>query len=181
MRPVIDTLELPQVAEVTTSDERALVEHKPPGMEGSVLQNLGRSATVISLSGSATGDGALDFVGKLDALFRRAEPVAFTADIVADGVIDKVRIDDCSFVEHAGKPSRFDYHLVLKEHIEPVAPADAHALDAGILADAQGLMEGLLGNLDKGPGFVAALQQFGSVLEEFVKRMQELNKTAQGS
>ena len=42
MRPMLDDIELPQVQEIAAYDRRMLAEHKPPGMDGSLLQNLGR-------------------------------------------------------------------------------------------------------------------------------------------
>src|SRR2546427_6263143 len=93
---MIDDLELPQVQEIETKDRRTLAEHKPPGMDGSVLQNLGRRSTRIELFGVASGPDARAFVEKLDGKFRAGTPVPFAADIVADAEIQQVLIDDLS-------------------------------------------------------------------------------------
>ena len=94
MRPMLDGLELQQVQELTTYDLRALPEHKPPGMSGSILQNLGRRPTRLVVRGVASGPGASEFAGNLEGKFRAAQPVAFAADIVADAKLDLVLIDD---------------------------------------------------------------------------------------
>src|SRR5829696_6322928 len=125
---MLDELELPQVQELTELDRRALVEHKPPGMDGSLLQNLGRHPTRLVVHGVATGPGARAFIESLEEKFRAGAPVAFTADIVADAEIDRLRIDDLQVEDLAGRPDRFAYTLDLQEHIEPVEPA---ALTAG--------------------------------------------------
>ena len=139
MRPMLDDLELPQVQEIRTQDRRALAEHRPPGMDGSLLQNLGRSPVRLALWGIASGPDAKTFVEKLDGKFRAGEAVTFTADIVADAEIQKVKIDDLRLQELAGKPDRFAYVLTLRESIEPVEPAEAPGLDTDILDEAQSL------------------------------------------
>src|SRR5690348_7539938 len=100
---MIDDLELPQVQQIETNDVRRLAEHRAPGQDGSLLQDLGRSSTRIALYGVATGADSLDFVGKLDDKFRAGDPLPFAADIVADAEIQKVIIDDLRFEEIAGR------------------------------------------------------------------------------
>jgi hypothetical protein len=67
---MLDDQELSNVQEIATHDRRVLAEHKPPGMAGSLLQNMGRRPTRLVLWGVAVGPEALDFVGKLDEKFR---------------------------------------------------------------------------------------------------------------
>src|SRR5215213_5435937 len=166
MRPMLDDLELPQVQEIATLERRVLAEHKPPGMAGSLLQNLGRRPTRLTLWGVASGPDALSFVEKLDGKFRAAKPVPFTADIVADAEIEQVMIDDLRMQELAGKPERFAYVLTLREFIEPIEPEDLSALDAGILDEALGLVDNLT------TGFAIVEQ-----LSAFVSRLTDLSQT----
>jgi hypothetical protein len=104
IRPVLDNLILPQVQEITTRDRRVLSEHKPPGMAGSLLQNLGRRPMRIELWGVAVGPDALNFAVQLDGKFRTGSPLPFSADIVADAGIANVLIEDLRLKELAGKP-----------------------------------------------------------------------------
>jgi hypothetical protein len=166
MRPMLDELELPQVQEITELDRRALVEHKPPGMDGSLLQNLGRAPTRLVVRGVATGPEARSFVESLEQKFRAGTPVAFVADIVADAEIDRARIDDLQLEELAGRPERFAYTLELQEHIEPVEPAAAlgAGVDEDVLADARSLVDALTGGLE-------VVEQ----LSAFVSRLTDLN------
>jgi len=163
---MLDDLELPQVQEIATLERRVLAEHKPPGMAGSLLQNLGRRPTRLTLWGVASGPDALSFVEKLDGKFRAAKPVPFTADIVADAEIEQVMIDDLRMQELAGKPERFAYVLTLREFIEPIEPEDLSALDAGILDEALGLVDNLT------TGFAIVEQ-----LSAFVSRLTDLSQT----
>jgi hypothetical protein len=175
MRPMLDDLELPQVQAITTCDRRSLAEHKPPGMKGSLLQNLGRRPTRLLVWGVVTGPGSDDFASKLDKKFRDGKPVPFASDIVADAKVDQMLIDDLRLQQLAGKPERFGYLLLLREFIKPVAPEDVSALDSGILADAKGLVDGIVGGLGIAQAFATGLQKFVPVFNGFLGRLQQAN------
>ncbi|MFN8475295.1 MAG: hypothetical protein U0822_24140 [Anaerolineae bacterium] len=181
MRPMLDDLELPQVQEIATVERRSLAEHKPPGMDGSLLQNLGRRPTRLALWGVATGPDARTFLEKLDGKFRDGKAVPFTADIIADAAIDQVVIDDMTVQELAGKPDRFAYVLTLREYIEPVEPQDTSGLDADILGDATKLIDDMVPGLDLGLNLATGLEQFVAPLTELLGRLQAANRsTGQG-
>jgi len=148
MNPMLDDIELVQVQEIGTYDKRMLAEHKPPGMAGSLLQNLGRRPARVVLWGVATGEKALEFTQKLDDKFRAGKPVPFTADIVAESRIQQVLIDDLRCQDLAGKPERFAYVLTLREFIEPVEPEEAPPLDNSILNDALEQIKNLTAGFD---------------------------------
>ena len=169
MRPMLDDLELLQVQEITTLDRRAVAEHKPPGLDGSVLQNLGRRPTRLTLWGVATGPDALKFIEQLNDKYRAGQPLAFTADIVADAEIEKMIIDDLQTQDLAGKPERFAYALTLREHIEPVEPESAPGLDADILGDALGQLDNLMSGLE-------VIQQLSDVVSRLAALTQSLQQ-----
>ena len=173
MNPMLDDLELPLVQEITTHDRRALAEHKPPGMEGSLLQNLGRRPERLVLWGIAAGDDAQQTIEKLDEKFKNGGPFAFTSDISADSEIEQVVIDDFQIQELAGKPQRFAFTLALREFIEPVEPADLSALEAGILDEAGDLMGDLLDGLDISTEFLSGLERFATSMSDLLGRLQE--------
>jgi len=165
VRPMLDDLELPQVQEIAIYERRVLSERKPPGMDGSLLQNLGRRPVRLVLWGVATGPESLEFVQDLDAKYRAGEPIPFSTDIVADAEIEEVVIDDLQWQDLAGKPARAAYVLTLREYIEPVEPEDASVLDDDILGDALGIMDTLAAGLE-------AVEQ----LSAFVKRLGTLSQ-----
>jgi hypothetical protein len=148
MRPMLDDLELPQVQEIATVERRVLAEHKPPGMAGSLLQNMGRRPSCIVLWGVATGPEALAFVEELDGKFRAGRPLPFTADIIAEARIERVVIDALHVQDLAGKPQRYAYVLTLRESIEPIEPADVSALNTDILNDALSLTDDLMAGFE---------------------------------
>lgn len=165
---MLDDLELPQVQEIATLERRVLAEHKPPGMAGSLLQNMGRRPTRLTLWGVATGPEALDFVEKLDGKFRAGQPVPFTADIVAEAQIEQVVIDDLRLQDLAGKPQRYAYVLTLREHIAPVEAEDLSALNPDILDDAVGLMNNVTTGfeiLEKLSAFIPRLTALSRALQ----------------
>ena len=177
MRPMLDDLELPQVQEIATYDQRVLAEHKPPGMAGSLLQNMGRRPTQLVLWGVVTGAEALAFVGQLDGKFRAGEPLPFSADIVAEAEIEQMIIDDLRWQELAGKPERFAYVLTLREYIEPIEPAAAALLDSDILGEAGSLIDDLALGLDIGLDFATGLEQFVAPLGDLLTRLVDFNST----
>jgi len=173
---MLDDLELPQVQEITTLERRVLAEHKPPGMAGSLLQNMGRRPMRLTLWGVATGPDAQSFIDKLDEKFRAGQPVPFTADISADAGIEKMLLDDMRVQDLAGKPERFAYVLTLREFIEPVEPIDTSLLDADILDDAIGLIDDMIPGLDIGLDFASGLERFVKPLSDLLTRLQQANQ-----
>jgi hypothetical protein len=164
MRPMLDDLELPQVQEIGEHDRRALAEHKPPGMDGSLLQNLGRRPLHLVVRGVASGADARGFLDKLEQKFAAGDPLPFTADIVADAELDTVLVDDLQLEELAGRPERWAYTLELREHIEPVEPAAAPGVDSDLLNEAANAVSSLTAGLE-------VVEQ----LSQFVTRLTQLN------
>jgi hypothetical protein len=172
---MLDGLELKLVQEISTFDRRMLAEFKPPGREGSVLQNLGRRPTRIVLWGVAAEDGALQFVQDLDAKFKQAKPLPFSADIVADAELKEVVIDDLRWQELAGRPDRFAYVLTLREHNEPADPETAAPIDAELELEAELNIANLVNGLDAGLAFAEGLSRFIPALTDLANRLSQPN------
>jgi hypothetical protein len=180
MRPMLDKFELPLAQEINTLERRVLAEHKPPGMAGSLLQNLGRRPFRVALWGVAAGPDAQSLIEELDKKWREGNPLPFTADIVADAQVENVVIENLHVQELAGKPERFAYVLTLREFIVPVEPANAALLDTDILADAKNLVDGFVAALGPGMEFVAAVEEFASSMGDFLKRFEEFRSVVSG-
>lgn len=173
MRPMLDDLELPLVQEISTFDRRMLAEHKPPGMDGSLLQNLGRRPTCILLWGVAAGEESVQFMEQLDEKFRSGEPLAFVADITTDSEIENVLIDDLRFQEVAGKRERFAYILTLRQHQVPVEPEVLSPVDDDLLAEALEQVQGMVEGLEAARAFAEGLSRFVPQLTGFLKQIEE--------
>lgn len=179
MRPLIDELELPQVQEIDLLERRDLAEHRAPGMDGSLLQNLGRHPACLALWGVASGPDARQLTEELDGKFRAGEPVTFIADITEDSEIESMVIDDLRFQELAGKPQRFAFAVTLREHVEPAEPTAATPIDGDLLDEAGDLVEGLVDGLDLGFDFATGLERFVTPLQGLLQRLQEFNRGQQ--
>ncbi|WP_020579057.1 hypothetical protein [Actinopolymorpha alba] len=177
MRPMVAGTELPQVQEIGTADLRALAEHKPPGKDGSLLQDLGRAPTTVTLAGVATDPKALELVETLKKDLRTGKSVPFVSDITTDCAIERVLIDDLQVRQLAGTPDRYAYVVTLREYIEPVEPASTDALDADILGEAGDLLDGIVDGLDLALPFATGLERFVQPLTELLGRLTEANKT----
>lgn len=178
MRPTLAGTELPQVQELTTSDLRAVAEHKAPGKDGSMLQNLGRAPTAVTVRGVATDPASLDLVEQLKTDLRTGQPVAFVADITTDTTIEQVLIDDLQVRQLAGRPDRYAYVLTLREYVEPVEPESSAALDADIAGDAGDLVDGLLDGLDIAVPFATGLDRFVTPLTDVLTRLQAFRQAS---
>lgn len=176
MRPMLAGNELPQVQELTTSDLRALAEHKPPGKDGSLLQNLGRAPTTVVVHGTATDPKALQLVERLKQDLRTGVAAPFVADITTDCAIDAVLVDDLQVCQLAGRPDRYDYVLTLREFIEPVEPESTDLLDADILGEATDLLDGLLDGLDIALPFATGLENFVQPLTDLLARLAKFHE-----
>ena len=186
MRPMIDELELPQVQEIGTYERRVLAEMKPPQMDGSFFQNLGRRPLRVALWGVASGAAAREFIEALDEKFRAGEPVAFTADITASAEIEELVIADLRLQELAGKPDRLAYVVTLEEFLEPAAPAAAgvdglDGLDDDLLAEATELIDDLTDGLDAAVGFASGLERFVPQLAGLLGRLRDFRDAARGA
>ncbi len=150
MAVMLADIELSGVQEIHTDEERAIVEHRVPGMAGAVLQDLGRGATAIMLTGVFHGEEVLDDLEGLRETFQAGEPVLFTADITTATDVSDVLIDDLVVREVAGRPNTYRYDIVLMEYVPPPAPAltgPETPIDAEIEAEADGFLDAVTDGL----------------------------------
>lgn len=111
--------ELRTLLSVRTSDERSIVEHKIPGKEASVLQDLGRHSLRFGFLGEFMGKGAATATEGLWEKFQQGKVVPFSSDLVGLSQVTKVLIERLDFEEIAGDAGRFRYSLLLREYKEP--------------------------------------------------------------
>jgi hypothetical protein len=70
--------------------------------------------------------------------------------------------------------------LTLREHIEPVESERLSALEAGILEEADDLLDDLVDGLDVGLDFATGLERFIEPLTDLLGRLQVLNRSTSG-
>lgn len=115
-KPMLDGVELPQTQRIASEDEEVLAQHGVPALEGDFLQDLGRRAVRVTLSGVLSGAEAGEGLKGLREKFHAAAPVPFVSDIATTTRVDKVLIEEMGVRELAGKPERFEYAFALREY-----------------------------------------------------------------
>lgn len=120
VKPVLDNWELKGLRQIEINENRVLVEHKIPGLDGSFFQNLGTRPGRIFLSGSVQGDEIReDFLEEIRKKFNAATPVSFIADITTATGIKEVIIENLSFIDTADNPDTICYQISLQEFTPP--------------------------------------------------------------
>ncbi len=144
IKPMLGEFALDDIEHIQSSESRALVEHRVPGLAGSYFQDMGSVPNTITIRGSKTGDDARDtFLTGMRELFNKGEPTTFVADINTATDITQVVIEDLDVEEIGGVPDSFRYMVTLKKYVEPPEPPATGLLDEGIFGDAMSLMDGL--------------------------------------
>ena len=126
-----------QASLVNLKMHRYIVEHQVPGREGGILQDLGSATSVITIRGkwiygNKPEKDILSFIPTLGLfashligwnwiqlqlfqhIYRFKEPLYFASDLITTMVM----IEDFDFKYEGGKPSVYDYTMVLRE-IDP--------------------------------------------------------------
>ena len=165
----IGGIKLNRVHRLATQEQAALVAHSIPGLEGNVIQDLGRTSVYLRMEGIFYGLTALDDLEALRALYKKREPVDFLAEIVGESYFSQVMITRFEVTEAAGRPDELDYVLHLMEYVEPPEPSaapDLTAVDASILDDAKNFMAAAtLPDLMSSPNISNPLGPLGNALD----------------
>lgn len=161
MSVILGGEELPNVQEITTRENRSLVEHWVPGRDGPVLQDLGEGLTLIQVSGIVHGDAARDALQSLRDRYHETEPVAFSADITTGIDVLDVIVRRFTIHQVAGSVNRYRYSVELARMVEPSEAGGAETVDQEVSTAANTWMQ-------EASGREAALQD-PSVLPEVLQ------------
>ena len=110
---------LRSVFNIGVSEKRQIVEHKIPGLEGGVLQDLGRVPVRISFEGIIYGEEAKEALEEIRAKFKTGEPVPFSSDLSGVAEVTQVLIEDFQVKDEGGVTNRYRYFLSLREYVPP--------------------------------------------------------------
>lgn len=137
IKPMLGDFELDGIEYIESSETRALVEHRVPGLAGNYFQDMGSAPNTIVIIGSKTGDEARDdFLNGIREIFNKGEQTTFVADINTATDITDVVIQDLEVAEIGGAPDSFRYAIKLRKYTKPPEPPATGLLDTGILGDA---------------------------------------------
>src|SRR5260370_13267469 len=123
-KPMLDGFELQHVQEIECQEDEALARHGIPALEGDFLQDLGRRAVGVALTGVLASRDAGKNLKTLREKFKSGTPVPFVDDIATATTVDKMLIEEMNVREIAGKPERFEYALSLYEFIASKGPGE---------------------------------------------------------
>jgi len=114
--------EIRNVYNISTSERRMVIEHKIPGSDGSILQDMGKEPLRISFEGVFFGERAKENLQELWSRFRQGRPLNFSSDITGIADITEVLIEDLYVEDIGGNPNNYHYSIVLREYREPRPP-----------------------------------------------------------
>ncbi len=126
------------------ADERAaFVSHRIPGLEGNLVQRLGRHSVQLNIEGIFYGPTASDDLDKLRQFYKDGQPVDLLADIVGQAYFSQVVIEHLEVYQSADGPDEFGFVMRVAEYVvppEPAAAQDLSGVDASIADAAQSFM-----------------------------------------
>src|SRR5262245_66432727 len=115
IKPMLGDFTLDGIEYIESSESRALVEHRVPGLAGNYFQDMGSVPNAIVIEGTKNGDDARDnFLTSIRDTFNKGEPTTFVADINTATDITNVVIQDLQVAEMAGATSNFSYLVKLR-------------------------------------------------------------------
>lgn len=181
----IGGIPLNRIHKLATLEQASLVEHRIPGLEGNVVQNMGRDSVRLQVEGIFYGPTAKDDLEALRELYKAREPVDFLAEIVGEAYFSQVVIHRFEVFEAAGSPDEFGYLLHIAEYVEPPEPEaapDFAAVDESILDAAQSFMDAatlpdLIGSI---PNISNPLEPLNGALDGVEEAMGGLQSVADG-
>jgi hypothetical protein len=84
IKPMLGEFALDHIEHIESSESRALVEHRVPGLSGNYFQDMGTVPNTIVIHGTKHGDETHgSFLESIREVFNIGEPTTFVADINA--------------------------------------------------------------------------------------------------
>jgi hypothetical protein len=144
IKPMLGEFALEDIEYIESSESRALVEHRVPGLAGNYLQDMGSLPNTIMIAGSKNGDEARDnFLTGIREIFNKGEATTFVADINTATDITEVVIEDLNVAEIGGQADGFRFEIKLRKYTKPPEPPANSFLDMDILGDALNVVDAL--------------------------------------
>lgn len=115
-------ISLHRVHAVRTREEADFVRHRIPGLDGDIVQDMGRKSVRLRISGMFFGEEALEDLASLRELYQKREPVDFLAELVDQAYFAQVILERLEVQQVAGAPESIAYELDVAEYVEPPEP-----------------------------------------------------------
>ena len=141
IKPMVGSFALEGIEYVESSESRALVEHRVPGLAGNYFQDMGAVPNEIVILGTRTGDDGRDnFLNGIRAIFNKGEPTTFVADINTATDLTDVIVEDLKVAEVGDSAHSFRYMIKIRKYVKPPEPPKTDLIDTSILGDALGAL-----------------------------------------
>jgi hypothetical protein len=149
IKPMLGKFSLEDIEYIESRENRDLVEHRIPGLEGNYFQDMGSVPNTIVIVGTKHGDKARDdFLKGIREIFKKGKQTTFVADINTATDLTEVVIEDLEVAEVAGSADTFRYFIKLRKYTEPPKPPATGPLDKGILGDAVNMVDKAMNAID---------------------------------
>lgn len=149
----LGSVSLEHLTHVSVRERARLVSHGVPGMNGDLIQVLGRPSVEVEFQGVFYGPDAFTELQKLRDAYLGQKPVDFFAEAVGEGYFAQVVIASLEVTQRAGYLDQYDYSCRVLEYVEPPTPAAAAdpfgALNSDLLDEASGLVDTVQSSLDE--------------------------------
>ncbi|MDZ8263309.1 DNA circularization N-terminal domain-containing protein [Nostoc sp. ChiQUE01b] len=137
-------IDLQRVHRIQTLEQNHFVYHRIPGMQGNLVQNLGRDAVRLQIQGIFYGIKAQVSLEALRQVYKEHKPVDFMADVVGQAYFSQVTIEQFQVVQSSQEPDQFSYSLAITEYTPITSQTPTTDIDQNIKKDAAGFMTAAL-------------------------------------
>lgn len=113
-------VEVRSVMNIKTYEKRSIVEHKIPGMDGNIFQDLGRDPVKISFEGTFQGGNAKENLETIRSKFKLGAEIPFNSDITGASEVSQVLIEEFGIEDIGGIKNQYKYYITLREYKIPI-------------------------------------------------------------
>ena len=167
-------IRLDHTHKIKTLEGAAFVSHRIPGLEGNVVQDIGRDSVQLQVEGIFYGATSQADMEALRDVYKAREPVDFLAEIVGQAYFGQIILERFQVFQTAEEPDQFNFVLTISEYVEPPEPEQApdfSAVDQDILDEAQAFMD--LATL---PDMLGSIPEVTNPISPLSSSMDEVNK-----
>lgn len=116
-------ISLPRIHRIATREQADFASHRIPGLDGNVVQDMGRQSVRLNIEGIFYGATAKDDLEALRDVYKAREPVDFLADITGQAYFSQIIVERMEVRQSAEEPEQFSYRLSIAEYVPPPQPA----------------------------------------------------------
>jgi len=116
-------ISLPRIHRIVTREKADFVSHRIPGLEGNVVQDIGRHSVRLFIEGIFYGGRAKEDLEALRDAYKSREPVDFLAEIVGQAYFSQIIVESLEVRQSAEEPDQFSYRLTVAEYVPPPQPS----------------------------------------------------------